>query len=140
MRVEMHILVFDINGRLFAFDLNYVREVVKIKEYTRVPNAPEHILGVFNLRGQIVPLIRLSNILNIPDTEYSEAVILVYDDELVGIAVSSVKGVLRISKTDIRQPPTKSSEFISGIVKWNERLISILDAGKILDKISGNEI
>jgi len=138
MGAEIHILVFDIDDVLFAFNLNYVREVVRIKEYTRVPNAPEHILGVFNLRGQIVPLIHLSSILNIPSTRYNEAIILSYDDELVGIAVSSVKGVLRVLKTDIRQPPTKSKEFISGVVKWNERLISILNIEKILNKISSS--
>ncbi len=140
MPKEISFLVFDLGGKLFAFELSNVREVVRVKEVTKVPRAPDYIKGVFNLRGQIVPLIDLSKVINAGSSKCREAIILSYDDELVGIAVESVRGVLRVTKDDITSPPSDASEFIEGLVKWGDRLVSILSSEKVLSRISGEEV
>ncbi len=139
MPKELSFLVFDVSGKLFAFDLSNVREVVRVKEVTKVPKAPPFIKGVFNLRGQIVPLIDLSKVINTNEGKCREAIILSYDDELVGIAVESVKGVVRITRDDVMSPPSDASEFIEGLIKWGDRLVSILNSEKILAKVCSEE-
>jgi len=89
--VDRKIVVFKLGKQMWGIDLKYVREVVRVKQYTIVPTTTEYVLGVFNLRGQIVPLLDISKILNVemlpPPTEAGDYVkgVLRRDGELISI-------------------------------------------------------
>ncbi len=137
MGKELQILVFTLGKQYWGLNILDVREVVKIKSYTPVPGAPQYILGVFNLRGQIVPLIDISMFLNIANSNgLREAVIINHDNELIGIAVEDVVGVARVAEDRILPPPNEVGDHVRGVIETPGRVVSVIDLKRILEKIS----
>lgn len=137
--VEEKILVLKLGKQLWGINLKYVREVVKIKEYTKVPVAADYVLGVFNLRGQIVVFLDISKILGIGRVGSDNAVILSYNGEAIGISVDAVLGVLSVKDEEIIPPPHEAGEYVKGIVKHEGELIGILDTEKVIETIEHAE-
>ncbi|MCD6301343.1 MAG: purine-binding chemotaxis protein CheW [Staphylothermus sp.] len=138
MSKEMQVLVFSLGGQYWGLNILDVREVVKIKNYTQVPGAQDYILGVFNLRGQIVPLLDISVFLNTSrGNELREAVIISLDSELIGIAVEDVIGVYRVDESEITPPPNEVGDHVGGIVNIKNKTVNIIDLKKIINKVSG---
>ncbi len=138
-RKESKILVFKLGNQLWGIDLKYVREVVKVKEYTKVPMAADHVLGVFNLRGQIVVLLDISKILSIGRAGSDNAIILSYNGEVIGVSVDAVIGVLSVGEEEILPPPHEAGEYVKGIIRHREELIGLLDTEKTLKAIERSE-
>lgn len=136
MAKEIQILVFRLGSQLWGVNILDVNEVVKIKLFTLVPRAPKYILGVFNLRGQIIPLLDISVILNINSyRSYKEAVIVEYDNEMIGIAVEKVIGVYRIEESKIRPAPSEIGDHTSGIVDLDNKMINLIKLERIISMV-----
>ena len=127
------------NQEYYGLPIEKVISIEKIGEITRIPNAPDYIKGVINLRGEVIPVVNLKKKLNIGDNELNtnSRIIVVNEDEMVvGLVVDFSSEVLEIDREDIDKPPeTKDNqliEYISGIGKTSDRLIIILDLLKIL--------
>ena len=132
-------VVFKLNQEYYGLPIEKVISIEKIGEITRIPNAPDYIKGVINLRGEVIPVVNLKKKLNIGDNELNtnSRIIVVNEDEMiVGLVVDFSSEVLEIDREDIDKPPeTKDNqliEYISGIGKTSDRLIIILDLLKIL--------
>lgn len=132
-------VVFKLNQEYYGLPIEKVIAIEKIGEITRIPNAPDYIKGVINLRGEVIPVVNLKRKLNIGDNELNmnSRIIVVNEDEMVvGLVVDFSSEVLEIDREDIDKPPeTKDNqliEYISGIGKTSDRLIIILDLLKIL--------
>lgn len=132
-------VVFKLNQEYYGLPIEKVISIEKIGEITRIPNAPDYIKGVINLRGEVIPVVNLKKKLNIGDNELNtnSRIIVVNEDEMVvGLIVDFSSEVLEIDREDIDKPPeTKDNqliEYISGIGKTSDRLIIILDLLKIL--------
>ncbi|NLW39361.1 MAG: chemotaxis protein CheW [Tissierellia bacterium] len=132
-------VVFKLNQEYYGLPIEKVISIEKIGEITRIPNAPDYIKGVINLRGEVIPVVNLKRKLNIGDNELNmnSRIIVVNEDEMVvGLVVDFSSEVLEIDREDIDKPPeTKDNqliEYISGIGKTSDRLIIILDLLKIL--------
>jgi len=136
---ELQILIFKLGNQLWGMDIRYVKEVVKVKQYTEIPNAPMHVLGVFNLRGQIVPLLNLASILGVNLEGKSKAIVLELDDEAFGVIVEEVLGVIRISESSIEPPPPNAGDYIRGVIKHEDTLVNVIDIEKIIEHISYTE-
>lgn len=136
--MDSQVVVFQLGDELFGIDVSQVREIVKIKSYTRVPQAPEFVEGVINLRGQITPVVNTKKLFNMQDASLADnslVIIVEIGDDVVGLIVDSVLGVQRISKKDVVTPPSVVRSVntpITGIAKLPGKLIILVDANKLI--------
>ena len=127
---------FLLSNERYGIDAHYVREVYPLKDYTPLPCTPSFVLGLLNVRGQIVSVIDIRKFFDMPEEGISDLnkVIIVHNDTMeFGILVDSILGVRNIAESDIRPaPPTLigiREEFLKGVT--GDR-IAILDAKKLL--------
>jgi purine-binding chemotaxis protein CheW len=132
---------FILAGELFGVDTLMVREIIKQIPVTAIPDAPEFIKGVINLRGNIIPVIDLHRRMNIPVAKKSEeqswTLILEIGGRITGFVVDHVTRVNKIPRSTIQPPPEMvvsalKSHYISGICKLDEQVMAILDFNRIL--------
>jgi purine-binding chemotaxis protein CheW len=138
---SIHIAVIGLSGEYFGIDLRWVREFAKITQLTPVPCCPKHILGNTNLRGEIVTLVAIQSLLNLPISESpkaSQVVVVQVEDWMAGITVDEVLDTIEIHQKAI--VPKLSTGFVgdrsyvSGTAPYQEKLISFLDLPKIFDQ------
>ena len=133
---SIEIVEFLLAHERYGIESRHVREVFPIKEYTPLPGTPAFVLGLVNVRGQIVSVIDIKRFFGLPDRGIGDLdkVIIIRDDAMeFGILADSISGVRRLMKKEIQPPlPTLTgirAEFIMGVT--GERIV-ILDAGKLL--------
>ncbi|BDQ02877.1 chemotaxis protein CheW [Ignavibacterium sp.] len=143
----LQLVSFIIGNEEYAVDIFYVKEINRLSHITKVPNAPEFIEGVINLRGRIIPVIDLRIKMGLPKKENDkDSRIIVIEDEdlLVGFLVDSVREVIRIPKNIIEEPPeivtSSKTDFISSVGKLDDRLLILIDLKKILSKNEQNKL
>ncbi len=142
-------LTFQLDDEVFAVEISKVREVLDFSDVTKVPQTPEFMRGVINLRGSVVPVVdmRLKFGMDGVEATVNTCIIIVevvMDGEasVLGSLVDSVQEVLDIESDQIEPPPrigTKlNTEFIRGMGKHNEEFVIILDIDKVFsaDEIS----
>lgn len=135
----IQLVVFKIGKEYFGVGIDVIREIVRLPEVTDVPDAPEFLEGMINLRGKIVPVIDLKKRLKLQGEERGTATRVLITDEtdtLAGLIVDSVDEVIRIEPEAVEEPPEMMTaigiEYITGVAKVDERLIILLDITKIL--------
>lgn len=137
----LQLVTFGLGNEEFAVDILKVREINRLREITKIPNAPHYLDGVINLRGRVIPVINLRNNFGLSNQESdSRTRIMIMDIKglTVGVIVDYVSEVLRISPDIVEPPPAMSSEeagnnFIRGIAKMEDRLVILVD----MDSIAG---
>ena len=133
---EIEMLSFLLGGEEYVLPVDEVREVLKSRELTMVPNSPPHVLGVTSIRGTVLPVIDLGRRLGLPPAtrdEKARIIIISPDDEDAGIIVDRVTGVVRLSPDAIRPAPEtveQGAEFLKGIARKGDRLYILLDLNK----------
>ncbi|MEE8402017.1 MAG: chemotaxis protein CheW [Candidatus Hydrothermarchaeaceae archaeon] len=135
---------FWLGSEEFGVNISQVKEIIKIEEITKIPNTPDFMEGVINLRGQITPVMDLRSRLGIEaaqESENSRMIIVEIGKDNVGMIVDSVTEVCSISSGDI-EPSTSftgnvDTEYILGVGKVGDRLLILLDLSKV---ISGTEL
>jgi len=148
-------LTFTLDGELFALDISKVREVLDYTKITKVPQMPEFMLGVINLRGTVVPVIEMRTKFGMNRVERSVntcivivEIILDGDNVILGALVDSVQEVFDLEPDQIEPPPKigmrLKTEFIKGMGKKEEKFIIILDIDRVfsteeLVMLQGNE-
>ncbi len=146
---ELQFVTFTLDKEVFGIDVRQAREIIKVKEPTRIPQAPPYIKGIINLRGQITPIVDLRTILGLDARgleDENRVIITEINGETVGILVDAVLGVQRISMKDIDPLPelTKGgdSNSIIGIAKRENSLMILIDIEKLLGggKLEGLEL
>lgn len=133
--------VVGLNGEYFGIDLEMVREFTDIRKITPIPCTPPHIVGNMNLRGEILTLIDLRGVLNLPlnGIEATSKAMVIHVDELVaGVAVERVYDVTYLHPKDITPIPaavhSSNDEFLRGTAPYREKMMTLLDMPKILTK------
>lgn len=133
---ELELLSFQLGAEEYAVMVDDVREVLKLRELTDVPNTPEYILGVTSLRGTMLTVIDLGRRLGLAPgvrDERTRIIVTSPDEEDVGLLVDRVTGVLKIMDEAIKPPPEnveQGVEFLRGIVRKDDRLVILLDLAK----------
>lgn len=151
-------LSFVLGEEVFAAHVSKVLNILEMTRITKVPQCPDYMLGVINLRGMVLPVIDSRIKFGIKISEItSQTCIIVMDIALekesvhIGVLVDSVQEVLEVEPKDIMQPPSIGnkfkSEFIKGMVKDGENFIMILDMDRVFSsdelitlKATGSEI
>lgn len=135
-------LAFKLEEEVFAFDISKVREVLEFDRVTKVPQTPEMMKGVINLRGSVVPVVdmRIKFGMGVTEKTVNTVVIIIeidLDDEstMIGALVDSVKEVMDLDADHIEPPPNigtqLNTDFIRGMGKQDGEFIIILDIEQI---------
>ena len=137
----MQLVGFLIGEELFGVDILMVREIIRKTPITPVPNAPDFIEGVINLRGSIIPVIDLRKRLKLvqpaPFGDDVWIIILAVEGRITGFIVDRVTKVLNLPADGINPPPDivvagLKSQYIRGVCKLDQRLLILLDFSRIL--------
>ncbi len=135
----IQLVSFKIAEEEFGVNILIVQEINKMTEITKVPNSPDFIEGVINLRGRVIPVVNLRIKMGLKNKEYDKdtrIIIVEVAGKTVGFLVDSVSEVLRIPRNIIEPPPTMvagvNSSYITAVGKLEDRLLILLDLDKIL--------
>ncbi len=133
---------FHVGGEEFVIDILRVQEIIRAQQLTRVPNSPDCMEGVMNLRGKIIPVIALRKRFGLqeaPPDKQNRIVVVEIEGNVFGFAVDAVSEVLRIPADRVEPPPRLGPverEYVAGVGKLDDRLLILLDADRLL---SGSE-
>jgi purine-binding chemotaxis protein CheW len=135
----LQLVSFNIGEEEFGVDILKVQEINRMPEVTQVPNAPEYVDGVINLRGKVIPVIDLRRRFGIERREHDKNTRIVVVDlngTVVGFVVDAVKEVLRIPRSVMEPPPSLTTDvnadYITGVGKLDDRLLILLDLERVL--------
>ncbi len=139
---ELELLEFQVGDSNFGINISKVVEIMINQEVTPIPNSPAEVEGVFVPRDKIISVLDLHKVLKIPSVNSAQTIFIISEFNKMQIAfhVSRVKGIQRISWSDISDPPAisggdgsaASSGLATGVVKIDDRIIIILDFEKIV--------
>ncbi|MGA9177009.1 MAG: chemotaxis protein CheW [Desulfobacterales bacterium] len=148
LRNEIHsdtveLASFYVGEALCGMDILKVQEINKLIEMTRVPQAPEYVLGILNLRGEIVTIIDLGKKLGLKSTELNNKtrnIIVNSNGEHIGLMVEQISDVIQAEWEKVEPPPANigdvQGKYFTGVFKTADRLIGILDVEKVLKEES----
>ena len=148
MNIDFKMVTFSLSGKDYAIDIMNVKEIAKAGHFTYVPNTLPFVVGVYNLRGEIIPILDMRLFFNIPiDTtrkvDLQNLLILRFEEQIFGIIVDKIDKVVGIQKSTI-QPPHPlfgdiNVKYISGVVEADKRLYILLDIGRIFLRHTSEE-
>jgi purine-binding chemotaxis protein CheW len=135
----LQLVSFNIGEEEFGVDILKVQEINRMLDVTRVPNAPEYVDGVINLRGKVIPIIDLRRRFGMERKEHDKntrIVVVELSGKVVGFVVDAVSEVLRIPKSVTEPPPPivagVEAEYITAVGKLEDRLLILLELEKVL--------
>jgi len=131
---------FTVAGGYYGIEITRVREIKGWSEPTSLPNAPNAMRGVLNLRGVVVPVFDLRCRFGRGNTEVSDShvvIIVSLGDRLIGILVDAVSDILTLGPKDIMQVPKTENDinqdFISGLVSQGDRMVTLLRLDRLFE-------
>lgn len=141
---QIQLVTFQLGEELYGIDIMKVDGIVREENIRAIPNAPPYVEGIFNLRGNIIPVINLHKRFHLKPAELSEEdkllsgmVIININEMLIGVIIDKVSRVLTIDKDKIQPPPQMISgigaEYIKGVTQEKEGYLIILDIERLFD-------
>lgn len=136
----LQLVVFELGGEEFGVEIMNVQEIIRMPEMTQIPQSPEFVEGVINLRGRIIVVVNLSKRFNLQSRvadENSRIIVVEIGKTVVGMIVDSVNEVLRIPKSSVDPAPELvmskvSKNYLKGVGKIDKRLLILLDLARVL--------
>jgi purine-binding chemotaxis protein CheW len=139
MSRETHIVGFRVGRETYGVPITSLHEIVRVPEITAVPDAPDYLEGVINLRGKIVSVVDLRKRFGKPSAgldRRSRILVVEHRGRLAGMIVDSASEVLKIPESDIEAAPAMMQagglDCVTGLGKYQGRLIILLDISKVL--------
>ena len=136
---EGQFLTFTLNSEEYGIEILKVREIIGVMDITTVPQTPEFMKGVINLRGTVIPVVDLRLKFSMPEEEYTQetcVIVVEANNSQMGIIVDSVSEVLNIQNGEIEETPSFGqgidTDFIMGLGKVKEGIIILLNIEQIL--------
>lgn len=140
-------VTFKLGDETYAINVMQVQEVLRVSDISPVPGAPDFVLGIINLRGNVVTVIDARRRINLPPREPdddSRIVIIEAGDQVVGMLVDNVAEVVELRDAEIEPAPNvgndESSKYIQGVVNRGEELIILMDLDKLLSEEEWMEV
>ena len=131
---------FVIGEEEYAIPILAIQEIIKPFSWTRVPQVPAYVLGVFNLRGAVIPLIDLRAKFGLQTKNQSDEtrfIVMRHGDDVAGFVIDRLTMAIRIKKTDIGPAPDTvngDDTIIEGVGKQQDKIITILKVNKLLER------
>ena len=128
---------FNVNSSEYMIPILKIREIISMPSVTALPYLPSYVKGVSNLRGNIIPIVHLKNLLDPSSSEGSgnTVIVLATGKIIFGIIVDGITGVIKVDESDIEPPENffnNNVDNIEGVAKLNNKLIILLDSRKLL--------
>lgn len=133
-------IVVKLGGEQYGIDISYVDNIVRMQKITRVPKVQPYFKGIINLRGEVVPVMSIRTKMGLSDDEFTDAtriiILKIEEQGSLGIIIDAVKEVVTLAKDEIDKvaydAKDEKSNFINGIGKHGEELISLFDINCII--------
>jgi purine-binding chemotaxis protein CheW len=139
MSRELHIVGFQVGRETYGVPITSLHEIVRVPEITAVPDAPDYLEGVINLRGKIVSVMDLRKRFGEKEvalTRRNRILVVEHSGRLAGLIVDSASEVLKIPADDVEAPPAVFQDgglnCVTGLGKVKGRLVVLLDMSKLL--------
>jgi purine-binding chemotaxis protein CheW len=140
-------VTYKLGEETYGINVMQVQEVLRHTEIAPVPGAPDYVLGIINLRGNVVTVIDTRSRFGLPSSDISDntrIVIIESDDQVVGILVDSVAEVVYLRSSEIDSAPNvgteESAKFIQGVSNRDGQLLILVDLNKLLNDEEWSEI
>ena len=148
---DQQFVLFELAGQEYGVNVQQVLSIERIPEITRVPQTPDFVVGVMNLRGEVLPVIDLRKRFALESQQGSDVqreqqriIVVKLDDITVGMVVDMVRDVLSISTDRIEPPPSLvggiQAEYLDGMAKMGDRVMVLLNLEKTLSQKELNEL
>lgn len=139
----IQLVSFELEGEEYGIDVLAVREIIRMPTITKMPNAPDYMDGIINLRGTVVPIVSLRKRFGLCERDEDNScriLVMEVGENLTGFVVDAVAEVIRISSAEIQPPPpiaqsNAAQDCITGVVNHGGRLLITLD----LERLFGDE-
>jgi purine-binding chemotaxis protein CheW len=132
----MKVLIFSVGEKDYAADITRVREVIRKRKVTPVPETAAFVEGVISLRGRVIPLLSLRKKLGMKSQEVpsNRIVVTTIQNHWTGILVDQVKDVVTLKPEEITQPAEvlQGAAYLAGVTKWQGKLVLLVDLTKLL--------
>lgn len=139
---QIQLVTFQISEEHYGVDIMDVKEIVRVQEIRPIPNAPAYVEGLFNLRGEIIPIISLHKRFHLRKAQLGEDeellsgfIIIDIDGMKLGVIIDQVERVVSIEAQDIQPPPQMltgiGAEYIQGVVNREAGYLILLDIRKL---------
>lgn len=135
----MQLVSFRLDQEEYGIEITKVQEIILLGEITRVPQTPNYIKGLINLRSMVIPIVDLRLRFGLPEqapTDGTRIMVVNVAGKTIGIVVDAVSEVLRIAQGQIAPPPPTVAglgrEYLTGLVKLEKRLLILLDIDRLL--------
>ncbi|MEE9386870.1 MAG: chemotaxis protein CheW [Nannocystaceae bacterium] len=132
-------LTFVLEGQSYGLEIKHVTEIIGLQKITKIPDVPDFIKGIINLRGKVIPIMDVRCRFRMPPRDYDERtciIVIQVRDSAVGLLVDTVSEVLDIADNQIEPPPNVGSEtgggFMKGVGKTEKSVKLLLDAERLL--------
>ncbi|HTU33139.1 MAG TPA: chemotaxis protein CheW [Candidatus Acidoferrum sp.] len=139
MDKDLQVVGFRIGRETFGLPIAMVREIVRVPEITSVPNVPDYVEGVINLRGRIIPVVDLRKRFGQKSLEVDKRnriVVVEVETRALGLLVHSASEVLKVPPSEIESPQNLFQEgdlsYVSGVAKLNGRLVILINLSRLL--------
>jgi len=136
---DVQLVTFRLKDETYGINVMEVQEVLRVAEIAPVPGAPHYVMGIINLRGNVVTVINTRTRFGLPEgdvNDLSRIIIIESEAQVVGILVDSVAEVVDLSMSDIDSAPNKgnedSSRYIQGVTSRDNNLLIVVDLKKLL--------
>jgi purine-binding chemotaxis protein CheW len=133
------LIIVEIAGQRFAIDIMSVREIRGWSASTRLPQSPSHVLGMINLRGQVLPVVDFSSRLGMGQSEPNTASVVIVTeigDRLVGLMVDAVCDILTLGEGMLQPAPDVGAprvrEFVRGVITTNDGIVTLLSLDSVI--------
>ncbi|MGC5324711.1 chemotaxis protein CheW [Brevibacillus sp. SYSU BS000544] len=134
-------VIFRIESEEYAISVLEVVSIERSQQITAVPKQNKYLLGVIDLRGNIIPIVDLKKVLTGNEailTDSTRLIIVQVDTQVIGFVVDAATDIIDIPSSAIQKPSLFQSAFIYGIAKLEERMIILLDIPYLVDNVIGD--
>lgn len=139
----IQLVSFMLADEEYGVEVLKVREIIRMPTITKMPNTPQHVEGIINLRGKVIPIISMRRRFGLMENEnntHTRIIIMDVAGTLTGFIVDAVSEVIRIHSSEIQPPPSMvmsggiGQEFITGVFNHAERLLIIMDVDRMFSE------
>ena len=141
MTKDLHIVGFKIGKETYGVPISLVHEIVRVPDITQVPETPDFVEGVINLRGKIISVVDLRKRFGeeeIKPHKKNRVIVVENTGRLVGLIVDAASEVMKLPVSQVEPPPNVFTEneitYVTGVGKLNNRLIILVDLQKVLTR------
>lgn len=135
-------IMLRFDSEQYGIDISYIDNIVRVQPITRVPHTQPYFLGIVNLRGEIIPVMSMRRKFELPDKENTNAsrilILKLEGNSKIGILVDEVREVVTLTDDNIEKisaDATDARAYLTGVGKYNETLISLLNISVLIADI-----